>query len=115
MNRFIILLFVLTMTACASPIQKDAPLVGRWSTGFVMSQLGPSITRYTFRSDNTFHLSFTTWFMRASDSGSYHSHGEVITLTGEQKTLTLRFHFEGDDLVLRDSDTYHLHKIGNAK
>ena len=115
MNRFMILLFVLTMTACASPIQKDAPLVGRWSTGFVMSQLGPRMTRYTFRSDNTFDLSFTTWFMRASDSGPYHSDAETITLIGEQKTSTLRLHFDGDDLVLRDSDTYRLHKIGNAK
>lgn len=81
----------------------------------MMSQLGPSMSRYTFRSDETFDASFTTWFMRLTDTGSYRIDGDTITFTGKSKTSAMHFTFDGDHLILRDSDTYTLHKIGNAK
>jgi len=81
-----------------------------------MSQLGPSMVRYTFRSDETCDASFTTWFMRLNDSGTYRVDGDTITLQGERKTTTSQFSFDGDHLILRDTgDTFHLHKIGDAR
>ena len=114
-GRALTLLLLAALTGCSSPIRKDAPLVGRWSTGCVMSQLGPSMSRYTFRSDETFDASFAMLFMRLTDTGSYRVDGDVITFTGKSKAWTMRFDFKGDHLMLRDSDTYTLHKIGNAK
>ena len=116
MHRFIALLFLLVLVGCSSPIRKDAPLVGRWSTGCVMSQLGPSMTRYTFRSDQTFDLSFTASFFRLSGSGTYRIEDDRLLLTSPQKTNTARFGFDGDHLVIREgADTFRLHKIGDAR
>src|ERR1051325_5873150 len=104
MHCFKTLLLMTALVGCSSPIRKDAPLVGRWSSGCVMSQVGPSMSRYTFRSDETFDASLTLWFMRFADSGSYRVDGDTITLLGKIKTSTMRFDFDGDHLILGDSD-----------
>src|SRR5882724_2494570 len=116
MHRFIMLLFV-AGAGCSSPIRKDAPLIGRWSTGCAMSQLGPSMTRYTFRSDQTFTGSFTTcWFLRLGGSGTYAVEGDRLRLQTTDRTNTARFYFDGDHLVIHEgSDTFRLRKLGDAK
>ena len=81
-----------------------------------MSQLGPSMTRYTFRSDQTFNLSYTAWFFRISGSGTYRIEDNRLLFATPQKTNTARFSFDGDRLVIREGvDTFHLHKIGDAR
>ena len=117
MHRLIELVTLLALVGCSSPIRNDAPLVGRWSTGCVMSQLGPSMTRYTFRSDQTFDSSFTTyWFLRLGASGIYVVEGDRLRFQTPDKTNTARLHFDGDHLVIQQgSDTFRLHKIGNAQ
>ena len=81
-----------------------------------MSQLGPSMTRYTFRSDQTFDGTFTAWFIRLGGSGTYLVEGERLILQTPDKTNTARFQFDEDHLVIHEgSDTFRLHKIGNAK
>ena len=116
MHHYFTPLMLLALVGCSSPIRSDRPLVGRWSTGCVMSQLGPSMSRFTFHSDETCHVSFTAWFMRLSDSGTYRVDGDTITIQGKRKTSTMRFTFDGDHLILREpADTFRLHKIGNAR
>ena len=81
-----------------------------------MSQLGPSMTRYTFQSDQTFDLSFTAWFFRMSGSGTYRIEDDRLLFETPQKTNTARFSFDGDHLVIRErADTFRLHKIGDAR
>lgn len=116
MHRYITFFMLLTLVGCSSPIRSGRPLVGRWSTGCVMSQLGPSMSRFTFRSDQTCDVSFTAWFMRLSDCGTYRVDGDTIILQGRRKTSTMRFTFDGDHLLLREpGETFRLHKIGNAR
>ena len=70
----------------------------------------------TARSDETCDMSFTAWFMRLSDSGTYRVDGDTITLQGKRKISTMSFKFHGDHLILTEpGDTFRLHKIGNAR
>src|SRR4051794_37326622 len=110
MHRLILMAGLALLSGCSSSHPTSAnPLVGRWSTGAVLNQLGPSMTRYTFRSDYTFGASFTAFF-RASTGGKYRTDGDQIVVETQQRTNTARFHFDGDHLVIQErSDTYRLH------
>jgi hypothetical protein len=119
MHRFIPIGFLAFLLSCSTSNRPaTGPLVGRWSTGCSMGQLGPSMTRYTFRSDYTFDVSFTAWFLclRLGRSGTYVVEGDRLLLQTPHKTNEIRFSFDGDDLVLKERlKTFRLHRIGRAE
>jgi hypothetical protein len=74
------------------------------------------MSRFTFNSNETCEVSFTAWFIRLGDSGTYRVDGDTITIQGKRKTSTMRFRFDGDQLILREpGDAFRLHKIGDAR
>lgn len=112
MRRLVTAAGLALLIGCATSHPPSAhPLIGRWSTDEVMSQLGPSTTTYTFRSDGTFDLSFAA-FVGLSTSGRYSTDGDTITFRTQQKTSKARFHFDGGVLVVEErTDVFRLHRM----
>ena len=80
-------------------------IIGEWRTGEVLSQLGPSVTAYTFNSNGTFSVAttFTQGGMPAmSATGTYSVITNRIVMVGRRRTNSAAFAFEGETLVLNE-------------
>src|SRR5690349_17541885 len=117
MQRIVVIALLLLLAGCSTPrpSANQDPLVGKWSTGRIMSQLGPSRTRVTFRSDHTFSMSSRAFFIPFRNRGTYRVDGAKILFEGKHPH-SMGFHFEGEHLILTEpGDTFTLHRTGNAR
>ena len=78
-------------------------IIGEWRTGKVLSQLGPSVTAYTFNTNSTFRVAttFTQGAMPAMGAtGTYSVVTNRIFMVARGRTNSAAFTFEGETLVL---------------
>jgi hypothetical protein len=97
-------------------------LLGRWSTGLQMSQLGPSVVRLTLRPDGSCELRFHSVFIHLGTRGTCRTEGDKLLL---EKTkcpvedapclVALRFELDRDHLVITEESgaVYRYHRIGH--
>jgi hypothetical protein len=106
--------FIVTATVVTGS-QRDS-VVGEWSTGEVLSQLGPSVTSYTFATNGSFTVAtkFTQGQIPTmSASGVYHATTNAIIMITNSHTNTVYYRFEGSTLVIdegRPSKVFRLTK-----
>ncbi len=109
--------FLILLTACSSitppPSQATSPIVGRWTTGSQMSQIGPSITKLTLNADGTFVLRFRSFLLWGSDRGTYRVEGNRLFLDGKKCACVDTFTLGADVLVVveESGDTFRYHRI----
>ena len=80
-------------------------IIGEWQTGEVLSQLGPSVSTYTFNTNGTFRVAtrFTQGLMPAmSGSGTYTVTTNKIFMVGRGRTNAATDTFEGKTLVINE-------------
>ena len=80
-------------------------IIGEWRTGEVLSQLGPSITAYTFSTNSTFRVAttFTQGGMTAMGAtGTYSVVTNRVFMVARGRTNSAAFTFEGETLVLNE-------------
>jgi hypothetical protein len=85
---------------------RDDRLVGTWSTGLAMSQLGPGSERVIYNCDCTYEGRSTILLLifpiRATETGWYTAaNGLLVTEGGQFSSRSeMRYHFEGKTLVV---------------
>jgi hypothetical protein len=109
--------FFILLTACSSitptPPQATSPIVGRWTTGGQMSQIGPSVTKLSLNADGTFVLCFRSFLLWGSDRGKYRVEGNRLFLDGKKCACVDTFTLDGDTLVVveESGDTFRYHRV----
>ncbi len=91
------------MSAATFASGQTNSIIGEWSTGEVLSQLGPSVTSYTFARDGSFTAAtqFTQGLIpNMSKAGTYRATTNTITMTLGERTKTASYYFEGSTLVI---------------
>ena len=81
-------------------------ILGEWTTGKVLSQLGESITQYRFNNDGSFTITTTLIQMnqKLSGKGSFETNGDQLILKSPNKESKSTYYFEGNDLIIIESD-----------
>ena len=108
--------FVLTLAGIASG--QTNSLVGVWSTGEVLSQLGPSVTSFTFDTNGSFTVA--TKFTQGqipdmSATGTYHVTTNTITMITGTRTNTDSYSFEGSTLVIDEGRPSKVFRLTRKK
>ena len=102
-RHFFLFILLVSLLSCHRATT-DSTLIGKWKTDTVMSQLGPSVTEFTFREDGTFALStsFTWAIPTITAGGQYRIKGNEIIMFTPEKESTATFSFEGHDVLIID-------------
>ena len=93
-------------------------IVGEWSTSEILSQLGPSVTSYSFTASGSFTV--TTKFTHGqipdmSATGTYHATANTITLVADSRTNTASYHFESATLVIDEGRPSKIFRLTKKK
>jgi hypothetical protein len=99
---------VLAVPHCRAAADTDS-IVGHWQTDEVLSQLGPSVTTYSFTTNGLFTLAtkFTqTPIAPMSVAGTYHvitdatNRTNTLVTVARGRTNTAPYYFQGSTLVI---------------
>jgi hypothetical protein len=95
-------------------------IIGDWQTEEVLSQLGPSVTAYSFSTNGTFASStrFTQGQIPTmSGTGTYHLVTNATSLTNQlvtvakRRTNTASYYFQGSTLVIDEGRPSKMFKL----
>ena len=105
----------LTLTLCRGLAADTNSIIGEWRTGMVLSQLGPSVTTYTFNTNGTFRVAMTLTqgtLPAIGATGTYTVVANRIIKVVRGRTNSSAFSFEGKTLVLKEgaSEVFRLTK-----
>ena len=92
---------------------RDERLAGTWSSGFVMSQLGPGFEWVTYNCDCTYKARSMVLMLviplAGSQTGWYTLSGDKLIKESRGVTAPLRteslYHFEGNRLIVQEGST----------
>jgi hypothetical protein len=105
-HRRVLLFSLLASLLACHHATTDRTLLGQWKTDTVMSQLGPSVTAFTFREDGTFTVStrFKTPVPAITASGQYRIEGNRLVMFLPETESAATFSFESDDVLIIDEE-----------
>jgi hypothetical protein len=120
MKTFLAAVASLALTLLHCHAADTNSIIGDWQTEEVMSQLGPSVTAYSFTTNGTFTLStkFTQGVMPTmSVTGAYHVVTSTTSLTNrlvtvaKGRTNTALCYFQGSTLVIDEGRPTKIFKL----